>query len=153
MNGGLDLVRGALDTTLAIRRLDAPGGSLDLTAAFSNRTRQLALDLHLQEPDGGLLSKLLRIENEPALDLRLAGNGPLDNVDVTFSLDADQDRVAGGTVALRAKDEGLGFTVDLKGGVAPLIPAQFRDFFAGTTTIAAQGVSKSAGASASTASR
>lgn len=145
VNGGLDLVRGALDTTLAIHRLDAPGGSLDLTAAFSNSTRQLALDLHLQEPDGGLLSKLLRIENEPALDLRLAGNGPLDNVDVTFSLDADQDRVAGGTVALRAKDEGLGFTVDLKGGIAPLIPAQFRDFFAGTTTIAAQGVSKSAG--------
>lgn len=144
-NGSIDLVSGALDSKLNVRRLDAPGGSLDLAAAFSNETRQLGIDVHLQEPQGGLLSKLLRIENEPAIDLTLAGNGPLDNVDVTFALDAGGNRVAGGTIALRAKDDGLGFDVDLKGGLSPLIPPQFRDFFAGESVIHVAGVSKTGG--------
>ncbi len=145
VNGRVNLIGGALDTSLAIKRLDEPGGSVDLTAAFSNETRQLGLDLHLAEPRGGLLSKLLRIENEPALELRIAGNGPLDNVDVTFDLQADKGQIAGGKLALRAKDDGLGFDVALEGGLSPLIPAQYRDFFAGESVLRAAGVRKTDG--------
>ena len=145
VGGRLDLVRGALDTELAVRRLDPPGGTLDLAAAFSNETRQLALDLRLREPKGGLLSRLLRIENEPALELSLNGRGPLDDVDVTFALDADDARIAGGTVALRAKEDGLGFNVDLNGALAPLIPPAYRDFFAGDSALRVEGVRKTDG--------
>lgn len=145
VDGHLNLVGGALDTELAVRRLDPPGGTLDLAASFSNTSRQLALDLRLVEPKGGLLSKLLRIENEPALELSLNGRGPLDNVDVTFALDADEARIAGGTVALRAKEDGLGFNVDLSGALSPLIPPAYRDFFAGDSALRVEGVRKTGG--------
>ena len=75
----------------------------------------------------------------------MQGSGPLDDVDVNFSLDADQDRIAKGTVALRARDDGLGFDVDFGGGLAPLVPPQFRDFFAGQSTVRVSGVKQSAG--------
>ncbi len=145
LNGALRLASGALDTTLTARRLDAPGGSLDLRASFANDTRQLGLDLHLQEPKGGLVSTLLNIENQPPIDLRVTGDGPLDNVDITLALDADGQRLAGGTLALRSNDQGLGFNADLSGGIAPLIPAPYRDFFAGETALSANGVRKTDG--------
>jgi translocation and assembly module TamB len=145
LEGGLTLASGALDTTLTARRLDAPGGDLDLRASFANDTRQLGLDLRLQEPQGGLVSSLLNIENRPPIDLRLSGDGPIDNVDVNLSLDAGGDRIIGGTLALRAGDDGLGFKVDMRGGVAPIVPAPYREFFAGETALTANGVRKTDG--------
>lgn len=145
VNGRLTLADGALDTALDIKRLDQPGGTLDLKAAFSNASRQLDLDVALHEPKGGIVATLLRIEGTPAVDLTLAGSGPIDQVDVNFAFDADQTRVAAGLVALRARDDGLGFDVDFGGDLAPLIPAQFRDFFAGHSSVKAQGVSKTGG--------
>ncbi len=145
VTGSFRLADGALDADLAVERQDAPGGSLDLAAAYANETRALDLDIRLQEPEGGLVSKLLNIEGEPAIDLALTGAGPLDNVDVTFSLDAAGDRIAGGTVALRAVDAGLRFDADFAGGLEPLIPAEYRDFFAGQSAITAQGVTRTGG--------
>ncbi len=145
VSGGVVLADGALDMDLAVDRLDGPGGDLDLRAAFANATRELDLDLHLREPEGGIVATALRIENEPAIDLRLAGSGPLDNVDIALTLDAGGARLADGTVALRGVDEGLAFDAEVTGGIAPLVPADFRDFFGGQSTIAVRGVNKSAG--------
>ncbi len=91
------------------------------------------------------MATLLKIEGTPAVDLRLQGSGPLDQVDVTFSLDADDDRIVQGLVALRQRDEGLGFSVDFSGGLSPLVPAEFRDFFAGPSTVRVEGVKPTAG--------
>lgn len=143
--GRLTLADGALDTGLDVRRLDEPGGTLGLKAAFSNATRQLDLDVALHEPKGGIVATLLRLEGTPAVDLTLAGSGPLDEVDVTFALDVDRARAADGLVALRARDDGLGFDVDFGGDLAPLVPAEFRDFFAGRSTVKVAGISKAAG--------
>ncbi|HET9070171.1 MAG TPA: translocation/assembly module TamB domain-containing protein [Amaricoccus sp.] len=143
--GALELAGGALDTTIDVTRLDGPGGQLALKAAFSNATRQLDLDLALEEPQGGVVATLLNIEGKPAIDLRLQGAGPLDDVDVNFSLDADRSRIAEGVVALRSGDEGLAFTVNFSGGLSPLVPAQFRDFFAGSSTVKVEGVKPAAG--------
>ena len=85
------------------------------------------------------MATLLRIEGAPAIDLTMQGSGPLDQVDVTFALDADRNRIAGGLVALRSNDQGLGFDVDFSGELSPLIPAQYRDFFAGSSTVRAAG--------------
>ncbi len=145
ITGALTLASGALDSNLDIRRLDGPGGTLALKAAFSNETRQLDLDVALHEPKGGIVATVLRIEGTPAIDLTLQGAGPLDNLDVKFALDADRTRIADGLVALRARDDGLGFDVSFGGDLAPLIPAQFRDFFAGHSTVKLAGVSKAGG--------
>jgi len=145
VSGGFRLADGALDADLAIERQDEPGGSLELAVAFANETRALDLDVSLREPEGGLISRLLNIENEPAIDLALTGAGPLDDVDVVFSLDAAGDRIADGAVELRAVDAGLSFDADFAGGLEPLIPAEYRDFFAGRSAITAQGVTRTGG--------
>lgn len=143
--GSLVLADGSLDADIAVTRLDGPGGELALDAAFSNATRLLDIDLHLQEPEGGVVATLLGIEGTPAIDLRVAGAGPLENVDVELTLDADGARLAGGTVALRGTDEGLGFDAALSGGIAPLVPPEFRDFFAGETAVEVRGINVAAG--------
>lgn len=145
LQGRLTLASGALDTALEIDRLDDPGGTLDLEASFSNETRQVAVDLRLQEPSGGLVANLLQIEGDPPIDLRVNGAGPLNDVDIELSLDAAGDRVADGLVSLRGSDAGLGFTADLGGELAPLIPPDFRDFFEGETSVSVRGVSKADG--------
>lgn len=143
--GSADLARGALDAALNVRRLDGPGGELALDLDFSNDTNVLDLDLHLSEPAGGVVATLLDIENRPALDLRLKGGGPLDDLDLAFSFDADAARIATGSLALRATPEGRGFTVDFAGGLAPVMPPAYRQFFAGETSVEAAGVALDAG--------
>ncbi len=145
VTGSMNLASGTLATDLAVRRRDDPGGALTLKAGFSNATRQLDVDLDLHEPQGGVVATLLKIEGKPAIDLSLAGSGPLDRVDLDFTLDADRQRLVDGVVALRSRDEGLGFDVDFKGAIAPLVPPAFRDFFAGQSSVQVSGVSKAAG--------
>lgn len=145
LEGSLSLASGVLDTKLNMKRLDTPGGTLDLTAGFSNKTRRLDVDLDLHEPAGGLISSLLNIEGSPSIDLTAQGSGPIDNVDVTFNLDANQQQLVDGVVALRQTDAGLGFDVRVDGSLSPLIPVQFRDFFADKSSVHVKGLSKTAG--------
>ncbi len=145
LNGSLDLASGKLTTDLDIKRLDGPGGALTLAAGFSNETRQLDVDLDLQEPEGGIVATLLRIEGTPAIHLTAKGSGPLDDVAVTVALDAGAERIIDGRVALKTDDTGLGFDVDFTGALSPLVPQPYRDFFAGDSKVRVAGVSKAAG--------
>lgn len=143
--GSADLARGALQAGLEVRRLDAAAGSLDLALDFSNATRALDIDLRLQEPAGGVVATLLDIEDRPAIDLTLQGAGPLDALDVDFAFDAGASRVAAGRFALRGAPGGLAFAADFAGELAPVVPAPYRDFFAGETSVRFSGVNFEAG--------
>lgn len=143
--GRADLVGGEIETELALSRTDGPGGELALALDFSNATREIDLDLRLREPAGGVLATALDIENRPAIDLALAGAGPLEEVDIDFSLDADAARLAAGRISLRESAEGQGFLADFAGALAPLVPAAYRDFFAGETRVRVDGVARTGG--------
>ena len=145
VEGRLRLEGGTLDTELAIRRLDGPGGQFALAAQYANDTRILDLDLSLQEPANGIVANLLSIEGRPPLSLTLAGSGPLDQLDITLALDAEGQRVLDGTANLRRQSEGIGFQTELSGPIARLIPERFRDFFGAETMLTANGVAKDAG--------
>ncbi len=145
LSGRLTLAGGDLDTALELVRTDRPGGRLDLAAAFSNESRQLAIDLDVNAPGGGLLSQIVTIEGDPDLALTVAGEGPISDVTVAVALDADGTRVAGGDITLLETEEGQSFDVDLSGAFAPLVPTPYRDFFAGDTAVRATGVSKTEG--------
>ena len=138
--GRLTLEGGDLDTDLRIVRTDEPGGQFRVAAVFSNETRVLDLDVALSEPPGGLVATALDIEGRPAIDLTLQGAGPLEDLDVAFALDADATRLASGDVTLRGVPEGLAFTADFAGVLAPLVPADYRDFFAGESRVRLAGV-------------
>ena len=143
--GRIRLDDGALDTALAVQRLDGPGGSLELTATYANATEVLDLDLTLTEPENGVVANLLDIPERPPIDLVLSGAGPLGELDVELTLDAAGERILTGVAALRESDAGLGFATELRGPIAQLVPAQFRSFFGAETALDARGLVREGG--------
>lgn len=145
INGRLSLVSGSLDTQLNVRRLDGPGGELALTATYANASRELNLDLNLNEPADGMVANLLGVEGRPPMALALKGAGPLDALNLGLTLDADAQRVLTGTTVLRRQADGLGFTANLEGPISRLIAPQFREFFGANTKLTAAGATRDAG--------
>ena len=140
LKGNLSLADGALDTSLQVQRLDGPGGELTLQAAYSNESRQLDVDLQLDEPANGVVANLLQIEGKPPISLSVQGSGPLSDITLQLALDAAKERVLSGTLALDETQEGLAYRADVEGALGRLIPVQFRSFFSGQSTLRVRGV-------------
>ncbi len=135
IDGRIELDGGALDADLAIDRTDGVGGSLKLVTRYSNDSRQLALDVDFREPAGGLLSKALSIENEPALAFTVKGEGPIENFRADVGLVADGDTLLGGAVTITGEGDAYRLRTELSGNLAPLVPAAYSDFVAGASTL------------------
>lgn len=144
VRGAMSLSGGQGQARLDIERLDRPD-AFRLDAAYDNETRVLALDADLREAAGGLVSRLLKLPGEPALELRIAGEGPVTDYTAQVSLDTDGQRRFGGDVTLReTEDDGadaaaLAFAADLGGDLAPLFQPQFRPFFGARSRLAIEG--------------
>lgn len=97
---------------LSVQRIDGTDGTVEARLRFAPDDNQLAFDVSVAEPRGGLAARLLQIEGLPALDLTLKGDGPLDdwNADLALSLDGRTEiagtarltRENGGAPVLRA---------------------------------------------------
>ncbi len=136
VDGALQLADGALDTNLRVARTDRSGDELTLTAAFSNASEQLSLDLLLKEAAGGLVASALDLPGEPDLSLAVKGDGPLADFTAEIALATDGSERIGGTVSLAGLGEtsegaaaGLAFSADLGGDIDPLLQPEFRPFF------------------------
>ncbi|WP_084032906.1 translocation/assembly module TamB domain-containing protein [Chelativorans sp. J32] len=145
IEGRLRLEGGSLDTALDITRLDGPGGQLSLQAVYDKPAERFDLDFALSEPQNGVVANLLNIEGRPPLALTLAGSGPINDLDLSMTLAAAGEPALSGTASFRQQQEGLGFTVDLGGPIARLIPTRFRSFFGAETSLEAAGVAKNGG--------
>lgn len=140
VEGGVTLVGGQGQAALAINRLDGPRGAFNLDAAYANDTRQLALTLTLDEAQDGLISTLLNLPGRPALELRVAGDAPIDDFTAEIALRSDgQDRLSGQVrtrtdAVMAAPDQdpqGLPriVDVDIAGDLAPLFAPEYQPFF------------------------
>lgn len=145
MQGRLRLEDGSLDTALDIQRLDGPGGQLSLVAQYANDTQILDLDLALSEPADGVVASVLDIDGRPPIELTIAGAGPVSELDIDLTLDADAERVLTGLATLRQQSEGLFFGTELGGPIARLVPQQFRGFFGEETALTARGLLREEG--------
>lgn len=133
-SGGYD--RQSVALQLALTDKDHAGTSAVADLAFNPGANELRLNVDVSEPPGGMLAHALGIQGEPAVALKLTGDGPLSqwNGRLTASVDGTQ------VVELDARHAlslaGL-HTVALKGGgtFEALLPPQLRPLFTGTTAI------------------
>jgi len=135
VDGGAEIGDGSMQAQLTIKRTKPSGGDLTFKADYSNTTRQLALDLSLQEPKDGFLSTLLNVPGKPALGFAITGSGPLDNFAADIGLTADGEKLLAGKAVLSQGDTGLVFTTELNGMLGKLVQPGYADFVAGASNL------------------
>lgn len=102
LQGDLKFVDASLATALQINRLDKPGDRLFLKAGYGNESRQISLDLALDEASGGLISTALALPGSPSLRLSITGDGPVEDFTAQIALASDGTRRLAGNVVLMA---------------------------------------------------
>lgn len=145
VEGNLKLEGGSLDTTLAINRLDGPGGKLDVALGYKNADSNVDIAVTLTEPPDGILANLLNIEGKPEIALSVAGQGPVNDLRTTMTLDAAGQRALEGAATIAEADGGLAVNVDLGGPIAGLMAPSYRSFFGADTRLQANTLIRSAG--------
>lgn len=134
------LADGSGSAKLDARRLDSQAGQFNIDAQYDEATAEVVVDLDLTEAEDGLVSKLLDIPGRPSLRLTVAGRGPLDDLSTDLRLVTNGTERLSGQVTLQGQaDDGMGFSVDVAGDLAPLFPSQYAPFFGDSVALRATG--------------
>jgi translocation and assembly module TamB len=138
--GSAQLADGSGSADLRMERLDGAAGTFVLDAGFDNATRVLDIDLLLDEGEGGLAAQLLNIPETPALRLSVAGEGPLEDIEVDLGLATDGVERVDGVLRSSVMEGGAGqrIVIDIAGDLQPLVEAQYRPFFGGDSALSAR---------------
>ncbi|MFD1795135.1 hypothetical protein FQV27_14335 [Paracoccus aurantiacus] len=144
LNGSMSLAGGEGAADVVINRIDGKKGDFNFKGSFDNQSRELHVDLTLDEDPNGIFSQITRLEGRPAVTATIKGDGPLSDFAGQMQIATDGvDRINGKLTFTAAEGpdgaSGNSFTLDLGGDVAALIPPDNRDFFAGDTRLSAQG--------------
>ncbi|MEP0233246.1 translocation/assembly module TamB domain-containing protein [Roseibium sp.] len=137
VNGSAEVSNDPLDLAakLDIQRIDESGGTILADIRFAPDLETLDFDLTVREPREGLVARLLDVQDLPALDLTLTGNGPLDNWAAELALALDGRETVSGKAVLKEAGSNRQLDVDLDGSLAPLMPDLTTAFFIGTTDL------------------
>ncbi len=139
IEGTAQLSGGAGSATIALDRLDGPGGSFSLDASYDNASRDLAISLLLSEPEGGLSAELLGLPGRPDLRLSVEGEGPITDFTAQIALQTEgEDRLAGQVITSSSDTGDQLVTVDIGGDIRPLLLPDYRSFFGDDTRLQAQ---------------
>ena len=144
VTGAFELADGALTAALDTTSLDRAGDRLKVEAAYKNDAA-LSIDLDLAEARNGLFSNLAAIPGRPALDLRISGAGPLEDLGIDLVLSADGAELVRGDLALRQQGDDQRMELSVGGDLQPLVAAEFRPFFGGSTSLRAAGTRRGDG--------
>ncbi len=146
LEGGAFLDETRANVALSLQRFDA-GGQFNATLDYDDAAQSIALDLSFQEPDGGLVSRLLNIPGAPSLSLTVQGEGPLADLTTDIRLRTNnQDRLAGTVILTGTQDAGHGFNANLSGDVTALFAPQYSAFFGPDVGLSASGTRDASGA-------
>ena len=148
LDGSMTLNGGEGDAQLAIARVDDQRGKLTLTGRYANTTRQLELDLLVDEAKDGIAANLIGLPGRPAITLAVAGAGPIDDftADIILSTDGVQ-RLTGQVSQIATLPEGAApgaaperrFRARIDGDISPILPMEYRDFFGEQVSLLAEG--------------
>lgn len=123
-----------LDLRFEARRIDM-GGSFDVNLSFVPETMRLRLAAKLDEPAGGLISKVAGLPGEPPVKLDLSGDGPLDGFRSTLTFTAGPTIGADGTATVNRSGAERQLALALDARIEGLMPAPVAPVFAGSTRL------------------
>ncbi|MFN6978568.1 MAG: translocation and assembly module protein TamB, partial [Gemmobacter sp.] len=139
LDGGARLAGGEGTVRLEASRIDGRAGRVVLAGGYSNATRVLGLNLEASEAAGGIAATLIGVPGAPALDLSIAGEGPIDAYTAQIRLASDGAERLAGSVSLLSDGAESGFAVDIAGDLAPLFLPDYRAFFGDRIVLVAAG--------------
>ncbi|HEY0212687.1 MAG TPA: translocation and assembly module protein TamB, partial [Paenirhodobacter sp.] len=153
LSGSMSLAGGEGKADIKINRIDGPKGDFAFTGDFNNSSRQLMLDLLVDEGGGGIVSRKIGLPGNPALTLAVSGSGPLDNFASDIALRTDgQPRLAGKVILGTSPAQGADaapdntFAANLAGDITPMLPPEYQAFFGPATRFVATGARTAGGA-------
>ncbi|WP_027582952.1 translocation/assembly module TamB domain-containing protein [Bradyrhizobium sp. Ai1a-2] len=115
-------------------RKDFPG-HFKAALAYVPQGNALTLNVTLDEPAHGLMSKLGHLPGEPPVTFALGGRGTLDNFRGALKLQAGPTIDATGTITLDRERSGRVLATRLSSHLGPLLPAIAAPVFAGETNL------------------
>ncbi|MFO6465896.1 translocation/assembly module TamB domain-containing protein [Jannaschia sp. KMU-145] len=145
LDASASLVDGSLDARIEAQRLDGATGQFSIALAYASESQDLTVDIDLTEGEGGIAATLLQLPGRPAIELTVAGSGPLDAFTADIAVASDGVERIGGDVTLTGTPDGRRFEVDLGGDVTALFAPRYRPFFGDDVRIAAAGLQRNAG--------
>lgn len=146
MDAVLVLDGGEGGATLNLTRTDGPSLQVALNTSYANESKQLVLDLTVNEGADGLVTRAIGLPGAPAIDLTVNGTGPIDayRADITLATDS-QPRLTGAVTLNADEATGQSFTADLSGDVAPLFLPDYAEFFGPNIALQVEGNRSPAG--------
>lgn len=134
-----------IETKLNVSRSDGKQGVVDADIAFAPADNRIALNIRAAEPAGGIIANLLKLPNQPAVELVVSGEGPAANWsgNGTFAVDGKVVTRISGTHQLT--DNGNVISAKGDGAFEDFLPAALKPLLAGNTTFDVAGTRTTSG--------
>ncbi|HEY4162732.1 MAG TPA: translocation/assembly module TamB domain-containing protein, partial [Dongiaceae bacterium] len=129
--------KAGLQAALGFHRLDKDLDRANLTLDYRPASESLIVDLAAEEPQGGLLTKLLGLAGEPKLEARIHGEGPLADWHADGSAKIDDKPLFDLKAASHGSEKR---TISLQAKLQPdiLLPANLAPLVSGGVTLDGQ---------------
>lgn len=134
-----------IETKLNVARSDGKQGTVDADIAFAPDENRLTLNIRADEPAGGIIANILKLPNQPAVELVVSGEGPLADWsgNGTFAVDGTVITRISGTHQLT--DKGNVISAKGDGAFEDFLPATLKPLLAGNTTFDIAGTRTTSG--------
>lgn len=124
----------AIETRLNVSRSDGKEGVVDADIAFAPADNQLKLNIRAAEPAGGIIANVLRLPNQPAVELLVSGEGPAADWSGNASFAVDGNVVTRLSGTHRLTDQGNVVAANGEGAFEDFLPAMLKPLLAGNTS-------------------
>ncbi|SHI62147.1 autotransporter secretion inner membrane protein TamB [Palleronia salina] len=146
LDGSASLAGGEGEVDIRAERLDGERGVFEVSGGYENESRNLSVNLLVDEGADGIVASLIDLPGRPSLELRVEGDGPLSDFTADIALQTAGEPRLDGTVELIEEEGDQRFVANLSGDIAPVFTPQYRPFFGPNIQLVAEGQRGSDGA-------
>lgn len=123
-----------LDLNLQATRTDAQG-RFAVRLNYVPQTARLAVNLDFTEPQGGLVASVANLPGQPPIDLKVQGDGPLDNFAASLNFVSGPELGAQGRATVTREGASRRLALALGARISALLPPVVAPIFAGSTDL------------------